>query len=382
MFHNFHIKDCDRDYIRFYWFRDNVGSNDIVQYRAKVHIFGNCSSPAIANLGLRFAANESHIPCVQKFVDEQFYVDDGLAATDTSIEAINTLDATRRVLRQYNIRLHKICSSDPNVVEAFPESERADCHTVDLEKSSFQTALGLEWNTSRDTIVIKSNLVNRPFTRRGILATVNSVFDPLRISSPIVLHGKHIQRSLLSTRDNEDNNSWDTELPKDFEDEWLAWRNSLTELSGLVIPRSYVPVNFGIVVSTELHGFCDASNEGTGYVIYLKSVNDSNSKHVSFVLANSKIVPKSPPTMPRLELCASLELTLTIEGVARKLDIPHENIFLYSDSMIVLGYLRNIERQFTRYVTRRESMILKSTKVESWRYVPTTDNPADIASRK
>ena len=50
--------------------------------------------------------------------------------------------------------------------------------------------------------------------------------------------------------------------------------------------------------------------------------------------------------------------------------------------MIVLGYLRNTEKKFSRYVSTRVHRILSSYSASSWHYVPTDSNPADIASRK
>jgi len=47
MFHNFRLPQRDRDYLLFYWFQDNDPNRNITQYRANVHIFGNCYSPAI-----------------------------------------------------------------------------------------------------------------------------------------------------------------------------------------------------------------------------------------------------------------------------------------------------------------------------------------------
>ena len=57
-------------------------------------------------------------------------------------------------------------------------------------------------------------------------------------------------------------------------------------------------------------------------------------------------------------------------------------MFLYTDSTIVLGYLLNTNKRFTRYVTRRVENILKLSDLSQWRYVSTNDNPADIASRR
>ena len=53
----------------------------------------------------------------------------------------------------------------------------------------------------------------------------------------------------------------------------------------------------------------------------------------------------------------------------------------YTDSNIVLGYLNNTTRQFTRYVTRRVEAILRHSRPSQWKYVPTKFNPADLATR-
>ena len=52
----------------------------------------------------------------------------------------------------------------------------------------------------------------------------------------------------------------------------------------------------------------------------------------------------------------------------------------YRDSMIVLGYLTNQKRRFSKYVTRRVGIVLTHTKAEEWSHVG-ANNPADLASR-
>lgn len=106
-------------------------------------------------------------PTVKDFIDCQFYVDDGLSCADTDAHAIATLDQTIKKLSSYNIRLHKICSSSPTVIEAFPDTERAANPSKELKENPNQTALGLIWDTSADSIVLRTDVPDRPFTRRG-----------------------------------------------------------------------------------------------------------------------------------------------------------------------------------------------------------------------
>ena len=97
--------------------------------------------------------------------------------------------------------------------------------------------------------------------------------------------------------------------------------------------------------------------------------------------ASSKVAPRCATTMPRMELCAALDCTRCVQSVISELDNKPKNVFMYTDSRIVMGYINNTHKRFAKYVERRVSNILSVTKKEDWNYVNTADNPADIASR-
>lgn len=54
---------------------------------------------------------------------------------------------------------------------------------------------------------------------------------------------------------------------------------------------------------------------------------------------------------------------------------------IWTDSTSVLKYIRNETSQFKVFVANRVSQILKVSSPAHWRYVDTSLNPADIASR-
>lgn len=58
MFHSFLVREDHRDFLRFLWFRNHQLDDEIVEYRMKVHVFGNCPSPAVAIYGLKRTAME------------------------------------------------------------------------------------------------------------------------------------------------------------------------------------------------------------------------------------------------------------------------------------------------------------------------------------
>ena len=385
MFYCFHLEPKDRDKTRFFWFKDNDPNNELVEYRARVHLFGNSSSPALAILGLRFAVNNDTTNTPQEvkdFIKNNFYVDDGLKSTKTHQEAVSILSKTIDTLSKYNIRLHKISSNSEEVINAFPSSELSQTPPK-LSGTATQPTLGLRWDTVNDYLVIQMNVPEHPLTRRGVLATVNSIFDPLGFVAPVILTGRILQRKLLQVNNDSDEEStidWDSPLSDSCIDEWNEWKKSLTSIEGLKIPRCYHPKNFGTPDSVELHVFSDASMQAMGHVMYLRYRNKDR-LHVGLVTANSKVTPRAANTVPRLELCAALDASIAAKEVARALDIDHDHIFLHTDSTVVLGYIGNTDRRFSGYVTRRVNMILKHFNKDKWSYVTTEDNPADIASR-
>ncbi|RXN13070.1 nuclear GTPase SLIP-GC-like protein [Labeo rohita] len=122
-------------------------------------------------------------------------------------------------------------------MKAFPAEDHVkDLKDVDLEKDTppIQRSLGLSWNLKDDTFTFRVDSEKKPFTRRGVLATVNSMFDPLGLAAPVTIQGKFLLRDLtIDTKD------WDAPLPTDREAVWEAWKHSLQELAQFEIPRVY-----------------------------------------------------------------------------------------------------------------------------------------------
>lgn len=94
MFHSFTVREDHRNFLRFLWFKDNKPSNEIVEYRMKVHVFGNSLSPAVAIYGLHRAAQHGtseYGEDAKHFVERDFNVDDGLKSCPSATEAIDLL---------------------------------------------------------------------------------------------------------------------------------------------------------------------------------------------------------------------------------------------------------------------------------------------------
>ena len=386
MFHAFYVREEDRDLLRFFWFEGNNPENEIVEYRANVMIFGNNSSPACATYGLRYTTldeKSQSLPESCKFINHNMYVDDGLGSADTVSEALDILQGSISILARYNIRLHKIVSSSQDVLDAFPESELAEVK-ISPDKSDNRT-LGVLWCPHTDTMSLDAEVPIRPFTKRGILAVIHSVYDPMGICSPVLLQAKLIQREIIPTKDKctpeLEMYDWDDPLPEKHVGKWSEWLRSLQDIQDIKIPRCHKPRGFGKVLRYELHCFSDASKDAIGHVIYLRCVNENQDVSVAFIQGTSKVSPRTADTIPRLELCAAMDTVHSALKVIEEIDVEIGGTYFYTDSLIVMGYLQNTKKRFSRYVTRRVEEILKFSKVPQWSHISGSHNVGDIATK-
>ena len=67
----------------------------------------------------------------------------------------------------------------------------------------------MSWNIENDTLKFRITLKDLPLSRRGILATVSSIYDydPLGLVSPLLLRGKRILQEIVA-----DSKGWDEEI--------------------------------------------------------------------------------------------------------------------------------------------------------------------------
>ena len=223
---------------------------------------------------------------------------------------------------------------------------------------------------------IEPTVINdQPPTRRGILSTISSVYDPLGIAAPFLLVGKKILQDLCRTK-----LSWDDEISEEFRVRWETWRSQLPALEQFSMERCFKPVNFGTVVSRQIHSFSDACATGYGQVSYLRVKNERGDIHCAFLMGKACVAPVKIMTIPRLELTAATVSVRVGEMIARELDEPVESKLYWTDSTTVLNYIRNEKKRFHVFVANRVQTIRDATNPLQWRYVETKHNPADDAS--
>ena len=95
-----------------------------------------------------------------------------------------------------------------------------------------------------------------------------------------------------------------------------------------------------------------------------------------FVLGKARAAPMKVMTVLKLELQAALLAARLKREITQALTLTVNQVFLWSDSTIVLQWINFNEKQ-TIFVAIRLCEILEYTSVDQWNHVATKDNPAD-----
>ena len=231
-------------------------------------------------------------------------MDESLTSVPTISEAIELIEDSQALCASAKLRLHKFASNRRDVLEALPKDDRArDLKDLDLRHDPLpvQRSLGTYWCIEPDTLGFRIELKDKPLSRRGILSTISSVYDPLGIVSPVILTGKQILQDLCRQKVD-----WDDRLHDEIIARWERRRTELPLLEKVKLNRCVKPPGIGSPVQTEVHSFSDASESGIGQVSYLRTVNSKGEVHVSFLIAKSRVAPIKPISIPRMELTAAV----------------------------------------------------------------------------
>ncbi|XP_043238689.1 uncharacterized protein LOC122390096 [Amphibalanus amphitrite] len=384
MYHRVRVPEADADLLRFLWFHDDDPEGDVQVLRMRSHVFGAVSSGSVASFALSRCAEEGReqFPEAADALLRKTYVDDALCAADSVEEAVKLARDLKDLCRTGAFNMTKFTSNRSEFLKQIPFEDRGkQVKAVDLDKDALgsERALGLKWSVEKDSFVFQFNDRHKPVTRRGILSTVSSVFDPLGIVSPVTLLGRVLLQRLCAV-----SCGWDEPLSDALTGEWEEWLAGARELDSVQLERCIVGPP-GKVLSTQLHVFADASETAYSAVAYLRrEVRTPDGEvrcFVTFLLGKSLVNPVRFVSVPRLELAAAVLAVRVRRVLERELDTQFDSFHMWTDSMVVLAYVRNRTTRFKTFVANRLAYIHDGSKVSDWAYVPSTANPADVGSR-
>jgi len=381
MFHQVKVATEDTNFLRFLWWPDGDLKREPVEYRMNVHLFGAVSSPSCACFALRRTAEDNKFNFPEKVIDTihaNFYMDDCLKSVASEEEAILMIKDLTAVCLTGGFQLTKWVSNSRSVLQTVPEEHRAHgIKMMDLDQDQLpvERALGLLWCVQSDTFKFKMNIKDNPCTRRGVLSIVCSVYDPLGFLAPFTLTAKLLLQELCRTRCG-----WDDPLPSNLQKQWSLWLKELERIADFEVNRCLKPTGLDQLTNIQLHHFSDASTLGFGTVTYLR-METNKDVHVHFLLGKSRVAPLKHVTIPRLELTAAVLAARVDKMLRAELQFPLVESVFWTDSTSVLKYIKNEDKRFLTFVANRISFIREVTRPSQWRYISTSQNPADCCSR-
>ncbi|KAK3713870.1 hypothetical protein QZH41_010920, partial [Actinostola sp. cb2023] len=381
MFFQVKVREEDQNFLRFLWWQDGDVEKKAEEYCMNVHLFGAGSSPACANYALKRTADDNEDEYGVKVANtlrRNFYVDDVLESAQTEGEAIELATDVKKACANGGFNLTKFVGNTERIIESVPQEHRAANVrnlTLGQDKLPIERVLGVHWCIESDAFKYKIELKDKPCTRRGILSTISSVYDPLGFIAPVVLVGKQILQDICHT------SNWDEPVDEITRSRWEKWRNELYLLENLNVPRSFKPTEFGKIVSAQLHSMSDASTIGYGQCSYLRLEDEHGKVHTSFVMGKARVTPKKTVSIPRLELTTAAVSVKVADALKEELEYENIEDHYWTDSKVVLGFISNESRRFNVYVANRVQLIQDHTTHSQWHIVDTTSNPADKGSR-
>ena len=193
VFHQISVNPEDRDFLRFIWFNDvsnldyeNFENNETIEYRLARVLFGaTCSS---------FLLTATLITYINKFVEvdpefvekllDSLHVDDLITGCDNDSEAYMFFKKCINRLREGGFNLRKFNSNSLTLEKMINSVESSEFHYDSNIK-----VLGINWNKVNDVFLFGFNEIlnetKSPVTKRNIMHTIASIFDPLGLINPI-----------------------------------------------------------------------------------------------------------------------------------------------------------------------------------------------------
>ena len=368
------IRETERDALRFHWIV-NKHNKKVETLRFTRVLFGLAPSPFLFG-GVIQQHLETWKTCLPESVSEvlkSLYVDDITTGVPTIPAAKQLKCEATEIFADAKFELHKWHSNEPeletnceNYKPTFAKQQLGSTFTPGKGK-----LLGVPWDKSEDILGVTFSNSPAKLTKQGILANLAKVYDPLGLVSPMMLDGKRIYRETCNQKI-----TWDAPLAEVITRQWIAWEKQLpTFLSTqLSLANFREPIQ-----EVQLHTFGDASGYGVSAAVYAVIMQDSGVTQ-GLVTTKSRFV-KQGLTIPCLELVSghmAANLAVNVCNTLQSFPLA-TNIQCWLVTTVALHWLSD-NGEYRQLTANCVQKIQGHTNL-MWRYVPTSENPADLRSR-
>ena len=373
----------DTEKLLFLWFKD-ISRKDfsIVGYRFCRVPFGMRYSPFLLMLGLYYILlhnvdneNPENLE-IRKALYDLSYMDNLSYTSNNEASLFKAYNLATEVFNKYKFELQQFTSNSPRFNE----------HLSSQSDGRSEKFFGLLWNTKNDTLrTHKLHLDPKANTKRKILSTLQSNFDPFGINIPVLNRA----RLFLHALQIDNNIGWDDFLTPEQRREWDKISKQVNKSNEVIINRSVGDRErtYNLVV------YADASREFLGCAVYLNEVNSSKT---NLILAKNSVLSKNLRTksIPVLELIAlhfavKVVLDLYENFCAAVRPVKINKIYAFTDSMIALNWIKSKEFDFGKIEKKNVLVNNKLNDISDlctkhsviFSHIDGAQNPADVLTR-
>lgn len=387
-FHQIQIRESDQNKLLFLWVEDINKKQLKIQALKFVRLpFGLRFSPYILMMALYIILMEniendsSFIKNLKKSFYNLSYMDNIAYTSNDSEELRSSYERSSEIFGKYKFELQKFATNNELLQKEIDQNS-------DSEESTDIKLFGLIWNRKNDYFKnLKLFLDPSANTKRSILSTVHSNFDPLGACIPIFNRARLFLHSLQTN----EKLGWDTKL---CTEQCKEWKKITTQVNKTEYEISIPRMVGARLDKFNLLCFVDASKDFYGFVIYIQNIKRLDLKYIMAKnrIINEKLAKKS---IPLLELTAVEFGTEAMVGLHKQFEdavipINVEKMTLFSDSTISLSWLRAKVHDFTKierkniYLNNRLSNIVRLCEKQPvyFRHIGGTENPSDYVTRK
>lgn len=365
------VEPSQRKYQRIFW---RESENDPLKtFELNTVTYGESASSFLSTRCLKQLAveNKDKYPESSRIIEQDFFVDDLLSGAATPEVAIKLKNEISKILDSAHMKLRKFISNSPEFINSLPEEDRETCTNT---SANFK-ALGCVWNPDDDVITFSIEYkAPGKMTKRTILATIAKpmALDPTGLIAPVILKFKVFMKKIHQLR-----TAWDVVLPDSLSDEWEALTHTLEDVNKIRIPRRVIIENHK---KLQLICCCDASVEGYGACLYVRTIDEDGNINCQLLKAKSHVA-QDGVEMPKLELCALVVAATLIQVVEKDFIYPIDEKIILSDSTIALSWIKNGAKGQSTFVFNRAQKIRQLAEDVKFMHVRTDENPADWVSR-